>query len=119
VLVHGLPTARYADGDDRLTLPPVVERLMTEMPVSAELLYPISWGGRFEYPYAKSMHHFRHLVDRFGSGRFTWGSDMPNVERYCTYRQTFTYAWEHADFLNAEDRRAIFRENTLALFRRP
>ena len=119
VLVHGLPTARYADGDDRLTLPPVVERLMTEMPVSAELLYPISWGGRFEYPYPKSMHHFRQLVDRFGSGRFTWGSDMPNVERYCTYRQTFTYAWEHADFLNAEDRRAIFRENALALFRRP
>ncbi len=118
VLVHGLPTSRYADANDRLTLPPVVERLLTQLPVSAELLYPISWGGRNEYPFAKSMVHFRQLVDRFGPARFVWGSDMPNVERYCTYRQTFTYVWDHADFLNAADRRAIFRDNTLALFRR-
>ena len=55
VLVHGLPTSRYADANDRLTLPPVVERLLTQLPVSAELLYPISWGGRNEYPFAKSM----------------------------------------------------------------
>jgi predicted TIM-barrel fold metal-dependent hydrolase len=117
VLVHGLPTSRYADGDERLTLPSVVERLMTRAPVSAELLYPISWGGRFEYPFAEAMVHFRQLVERFGSSRFVWGSDMPNVERYCTYRQTFTYVWNHADFLNDADRRAIFRDNTLALFR--
>jgi predicted TIM-barrel fold metal-dependent hydrolase len=118
VLVHGLPTSRYADSDDRLSLPPVVERMMTQLPVSAELLYPISWGGRLEYPYPKSMVHFRQLVERFGASRFTWGSDMPNVERYCTYRQTFTYAWEHADFLNDAERRAIFHDNTLALFGR-
>lgn len=117
VLVHGLPTSRYADANERLTLPPVIERLMTQMPVSAELLYPISWGGRFEYPYPKAMVHFQQLVDRFGAGRFVWGSDMPNVERYCTYRQTLTYVWDHAGFLNAADRRAIFRENALALFR--
>ena len=117
VLVHGLPTSRYADGDERLTLPLVVERLMTRAPVSAELLYPISWGGKFEYPFPKAMVHFRQLVERFGASRFVWGSDMPNVERYCTYRQTFTYVWDHAEFLNEADRRAIFRDNTLALFR--
>jgi predicted TIM-barrel fold metal-dependent hydrolase len=117
VLVHGLPTSRYADADDRLHLPPIVERLMTELPVSAELLYPISWGGKAEYPYAKALLQFRQLVDRFGAGRFIWGSDMPNVERYCTYRQTLTYVWDHADFLSEADRRAIFRENALALFR--
>ncbi len=118
VLVHGLPTSRYADDSERLTLPPVAQRMLTEMPVSAELLYPISWGGRFEYPYPKSMLHFRQLVDRFGAGRFVWGSDMPNVERYCTYRQTFTYVWNHAEFLTDTDRQAIFRDNTLALFPR-
>lgn len=118
VLVHGLPTSRYADSDEHLSLPPVVDRMMTQMPVTAELLYPISWGGRFEYPYPKAMVHFRQLVDRFGASRFAWGSDMPNVERYCTYRQTFTYAWDHADFLDDPQRRAIFRENALALFER-
>ena len=117
VLVHGLPTSRYADANERLTLPTVAERLLTQMPVSAELLYPISWGGRHEYPFPKAMVHFRQLVDRFGASRFVWGSDMPNVERYCTYRQTFTYVWNHADFLNDDDRRAVFHDNTLALFR--
>jgi predicted TIM-barrel fold metal-dependent hydrolase len=116
VLVHGLPTLRYADANDRLTLPAVVERLMTLLPVSAELLYPISWGGRFEYPYPRALVHFRQLFDRFGPQRFVWGSDMPNVERYCTYRQALTYVWDHADFLDAAARRAIFRDNALALF---
>ena len=116
VLVHGLPTLRYADDKDRLTLPPIVARLMTGLPVWAELLYPISWGGRFEYPYSRAMLHFRQLLDRFGPARFMWGSDMPNVERYCTYRQTLTYVTEHADFLDAPARRAIFRDNALGLF---
>jgi predicted TIM-barrel fold metal-dependent hydrolase len=87
------------------------------MPVLAELLYPISWGGKFEYPYDNALVHFRQLVDRFGPQRFIWGSDMPNVERYCTYRQTLTYVWDHADFLDTAARRAIFRDNALGLFR--
>jgi predicted TIM-barrel fold metal-dependent hydrolase len=116
VLVHGLPTSRYAEAGDRLILPLVVEQLMTQMPVLAELLYPISWGGKFEYPYVRALLHFRQLVDRFGPQRFMWGSDMPNVERYCTYRQTLTYVWDHADFLDSTARRAIFRDNALGLF---
>ena len=30
------------------------------------------------------------LVDTLGSDRLMWGTDMPNVERFCTYRQTLT-----------------------------
>ena len=47
--------------------------------------------------------------------KLLWGSDMPNVGRYCTYRQALGYLWDHADFLSSEDRRRIFRENTLEL----
>ena len=74
-----------------------------EHSVSAELLYPISWGGKFGIPLCQGFVHFRQLLDRFGPRRFIWGSDTPNVERYCTYRQTFTYVWDHADFLIAAD----------------
>lgn len=119
VLVHGVPTGLYADEAERLALPPVLERLLSDGAVSAEILYPIAWGGRMEYPYPKAMGHVRQLLDRFGATRFLWGSDMPNVERYCTYRQTLTYFWDHADFLNAEDRRRVFRDNALGMFRRP
>ena len=57
-------------------------------------------------------------LDRYGPRRFVWGSDMPNVERYCTYRQTLTYFADSADYLSDDDRKLIFRENALALFRR-
>ena len=35
--------------------------------------------------------------------------------RYCTYRQALGYVWDYAEYLTAEDRRRIFRENTLEL----
>jgi predicted TIM-barrel fold metal-dependent hydrolase len=118
VIVHGVPTALYADADDRVALPDVITRLVRSGRVFAELLYPISWGGRHDYPYSKSAAHFRQLYDAFGPDRFIWGSDMPNVERFCTYRQSLTYAFDHFTFLTADDKRLIFRENALKLFSR-
>jgi hypothetical protein len=41
---------------------------------------------------------------------------MPNVGRYCTYRQSLSYVWDSCDFIAPADRRRIFRENTLGLF---
>jgi predicted TIM-barrel fold metal-dependent hydrolase len=118
VLVHGLPTALYADPQDRVTLPEVIHRLMRSGQVYPELLYPISWGGRHDYPYAKAAVQFRQIFDAFGPDRFIWGSDMPNVERFCTYRQSLTYALDHFNFLGDDGRRLIFRENALRLFSR-
>jgi predicted TIM-barrel fold metal-dependent hydrolase len=118
VLVHGVPTAIYADDHDRLALPAIVEELLTRCPVSSEVLYPIAWGGRHEYPYVRAHTHIRQLYDRFGPDRLVWGSDMPNVERYCTYRQTLTYMTDYCTFLIPADRRLIFRDNALALFRK-
>ncbi len=48
VLVHGVPTGLYADETQRLKLPAVLERLLSDGPVSAEILYPITWGGRMD-----------------------------------------------------------------------
>ena len=118
VLVHGIPTAIYADKRDRVSLPEVITRLVHSGHVYPELLYPISWGGRHDYPYARAAIQFRQLYDRFGPDRFIWGSDMPNVERFCTYRQSLTYALDYFDFLSDADRRLIFRENALGLFSR-
>ncbi|BCH27989.1 amidohydrolase family protein [Mesorhizobium sp. L-8-3] len=116
VLVHGVPTALYADERDRLILPDVLAMLLTQAPVSAEILYPIAWGGKQDYPYPRAHNHIRQLVDRFGAGRFAWGSDTPNVDRYCTYRQSLTYFTGYSDYLSDADRRAILRDNALAIF---
>lgn len=119
LLVHGVPTALYADAADRPALPPVLTELLRDGRISAELLYPIGWGGRAEYPWSRAGEHFRALLDAFGADRFLWGSDMPNVERSCTYRQSLAYALPGFDFLTEADRRAIFRGNALAFLGLP
>ena len=116
VLVHGVPTALYADDADRIAWPAEIAELLDSHPVWTEILYPIAWGGRMPYPFERAQRHFRQTYERFGARKLVWGSDMPNVGRYCTYRQALGYLWDHSDFLPAEDRRRIFRDNALGLF---
>jgi predicted TIM-barrel fold metal-dependent hydrolase len=118
VLVHGVPTALYAGEKDRIAWPEEIADLLDRRPVWSEVLYPIAWGGRMPYPYVRAQEHFRQTYERFGAGKLLWGSDMPNVGRYCTYRQALGYLWDHAAFLTAEDRRRVFRENALGLLAR-
>ncbi len=92
MLVHGVPTGLYADDRDRVAWPPEVAALLDGGPVWTEVLYPIAWGGRMPYPYARAQAHFRQTYERFGPRKLLWGSDMPNVGRYCTYRQALGYA---------------------------
>ncbi|MBO6728038.1 MAG: amidohydrolase family protein [Rhizobiaceae bacterium] len=115
VLVHGVPTALYSDDAERLALPPIIEMLLTQAPVSAEILYPIAWGGKQDYPYERAHTHIRQLLDRFGVSRFLWGSDAPNVDRYCTYAQSLSYFTRYSDYLCEADRRAILRDNAVEL----
>ena len=81
--------------------------------------WPIAWGGKMDYPYARARGHIRQVYDRFGPDKLIWGSDMPNVGRYCTYKQALGYVWDYCEFLTPVDRRKIFRENTLSLFKPP
>jgi predicted TIM-barrel fold metal-dependent hydrolase len=116
VLVHGIPTGLYADETDKVVLPDRLDRLMKDGAVNAEILYPIGWGGKMEYPYPRAVAHARQLIETYGVDRFLWGSDMPNVARYCTFRQSLTYIADHAPFLSDADRRKLFRDNALALY---
>jgi predicted TIM-barrel fold metal-dependent hydrolase len=87
------------------------------LPVYSEVLYPIMWGGKMNYPLPRAQSHFRQLYDRFGASRLIWGSDMPNVARYCTYRQTLTYIYDYSDFLSEAERQNIFHDTALSLFK--
>jgi len=116
VLVHGLPTHAFANEKDIIQFPDYVVRLFEQLPVYSEVLYPIMWGGKMNYPLPRAQQHFRQLFDRFGSDRLIWGSDMPNVARYCTYRQTLTYVYDYSDFLSEADRAKIFHDTALSLF---
>lgn len=115
LLVHGVPTALFADENDKLLLPPVLHELLTQAEVYSEILYPIAWGGRQDYPYPCAHTHIRQLIETYGAQRFLWGSDVPNVERYCTYKQSLTYFTDYADYLSLEDKKAILSDNACAL----
>jgi predicted TIM-barrel fold metal-dependent hydrolase len=49
---------------------------------------PITWGGAWEYPYPQAQELVRGMRDLFDASKLVWGSDMPNVERFCTYTQS-------------------------------
>lgn len=114
VLVHGISPHLLA-GD----LEAPLERLFRTEQIWIEVLYPISWGRAHEYPYAELRPVLRELYRRAGAHRLVWGSDMPNVERNCTYRQSLDYLRRYCDFIPPSDLERILGSNLAALFGLP
>jgi predicted TIM-barrel fold metal-dependent hydrolase len=80
-----------------------------------EIMFPISWGGVWDYPYPEAQALIRALRDAFGATKLLWGSDMPNVERFCTYRQCVDYVRKHCGFLSTAEKDLILGDNAAAL----
>ncbi|MDP8921661.1 MAG: amidohydrolase [Chloroflexota bacterium] len=95
VLTHGLPAHAFADG----RLPDEVVALLREPNLTLELLFPLLYGATWDYPYAEARPIIRELYAKLGASKLLWGSDMPNVERSCTYRQSLTYLSRYCDFI--------------------
>ena len=45
-----------------------------------------------------------------------WGSDMPNVERFCTYRQSLDYVRQYCPFLTAREKDLILGDTCAAFY---
>jgi predicted TIM-barrel fold metal-dependent hydrolase len=80
-----------------------------------EIMFPITWGGVWDYPYPEAQALIRELRDVFGASKLIWGSDMPNVERFCTYRQCVDYVRKHCGFLGASEKDLILGGNAAEL----
>jgi predicted TIM-barrel fold metal-dependent hydrolase len=116
LLVQALPTRLFFT-DGRLELPPLFVRLVKERHLLLELTLPIVWGRWYEYPYAELVPLIKALYDAFGSGSLVWGSDVPNIERYCTYNQALSYLPRVCTFLGDNELTAILGENLRRFFR--
>ena len=86
VLTHGF-APELLEG----TIPDPVARLLSRDNLLIELLYPIHWGRLHDYPWPELRPVIERQIDLAGASRLVWGSDMPNVERNCTYRQSGEY----------------------------
>ena len=86
VHTHGFPWRLFRDGG-RLRLPAALFEPFQVSTASLQLLFQISLGNIWDYPYPELATAVAQLVDTLGSDRLMWGTDMPNVERFCNYRQ--------------------------------
>ena len=87
VLTHGFAWRMFLE-DGRINLPDEIFEPFQDTAARLQLLFHISLGNVWEYPYRELHPVIETLVERLGSDRLIWGTDMPNVERFCNYRQT-------------------------------
>jgi len=85
-------------------------QLLSTPNVLAEIC-PISYGARWEYPYREVQAFIRPFYEEFGGVKFVWGSDVPNLERWCTYLQGLDFLRLHCDFISREDMKLILGGN--------
>jgi predicted TIM-barrel fold metal-dependent hydrolase len=95
-------------------MPAPLAELLGRDQITVELLYPIYWARTHEYPFPELRATVEALYQRVGRERLIWGSDMPNVERNCTYRQSLQYLRRLAEgWLRDADLDAILGLNVL------
>jgi len=114
LLVMGPPVQHFASSG-RWDFPPDVLATYRRDNVMLEVMFPITWGGVWDYPYPEAQALIRGMRDLFGAGKLAWGSDMPNVERFCTYKQCVDYVRRHCTFLSAAEKDRILGGNATEL----
>lgn len=112
---HGIPLSRFmAKGN--VAIPERVWTLLGQTNTLAEILIPIFQSAVWDYPYAEARPVIGEYYERLGPSRLAWGSDMPNVERHCTYRQSLDYLRLYCDFIPKADMELICGGNVAHLF---
>ncbi len=81
-----------------------------------EVVFPITYGGIWDYPYPEAQTLIADMCNQLGSDRLIWGSDMPNVERFCTYKQSLDYVRRSCPFLSAREKDLILGDTCAAFY---
>jgi len=114
LLVMGPPVAHFG-ASGRWEFPPEVLAPYKRDNLQVEVMFPITWGGHWDYPYPEAQELIRGMRDLFGAGKLVWGSDMPNVERFCTYKQSLDYVKHYCSFLTSAEKDQILGRNAAEL----
>jgi predicted TIM-barrel fold metal-dependent hydrolase len=115
VCVMGPPVGHFAPSG-RWEIPREALEIYRRDNLLIEVMFPISWGGVWDYPYPEAQELIRGMRDLFGAEKLVWGSDMPNVERFCTYKQSVDYVRRYCPFLSATEKDRILGGNVATLF---
>jgi predicted TIM-barrel fold metal-dependent hydrolase len=121
ILVHGVPLGQLRSGDrlsavagelwDIWSAPNVHLELLFPMQVS----HPVPGGSVWRYPYLQLRGLVQELFEVLGPEKLIWGSDLPNIQRNCTYRQGRDYLEAHELELAPSDLELLFGGNIIRL----
>ena len=108
IFTHGLPWRMFVDGN-RLNIPEeVFQSLPRDNPnFFLQLLFPIFLGNIWDYPMIQVKPTVEKLVKLLGAEKLMWGTDMPMVMRYFTYKQCVKQIQISCDFLEPEETNLI------------
>jgi predicted TIM-barrel fold metal-dependent hydrolase len=116
VVTHGLIWRTFVDGETLAIPDEVFDAMPADNPrFSLQLLFAIALGGIWEYPMLQVRDTMKQLVDRLGADRLMWGTDIPMVMRFYTYRQNLAHIRHVSDFLTPEEVGLITGGNTARL----
>ncbi|HEV8633527.1 MAG TPA: amidohydrolase family protein [Chloroflexota bacterium] len=114
VLTHGLNWRLFVDGAG-IRLPEEVWAPFANPNAHLQLLFPIALGGVWDYPLPQARPVVEACVRRVGAHRLMWGTDMPIVLRFWTYRQNIDFIRRYCDFLGPAEMDGILGDTATRL----
>lgn len=117
VLTHGLPWRDYIE-HNRIVLPEAIWEVFDRPNCYLEMLLPLRIGDIWEYPYKEVEPTIHECLERVGVDRLIWGTDMPMLERFCTYGQAIRHISHHTEGLSQDEIAKLLGGNAQALLER-
>ena len=114
VLTHGLEWPHFIK-KDKIMLPEEVWVPFENPNLHLQLLFPISLGTVWDYPMTQVQPTIVECVERLGADRLMWGTDMPMIMRYWSYRQNIDFIRRYCSFLDTEQTDAILGNTSARL----
>jgi predicted TIM-barrel fold metal-dependent hydrolase len=104
VLTHGFNWRLFLDRGTLSVPGEVFDAAPVDNPnFSVQLLFGIALGGEFDYPMVEMRPTLEKLGRLIGARRLMWGTDMPMVMRYYTYRQNLELMRGCRDIFDADE----------------
>jgi predicted TIM-barrel fold metal-dependent hydrolase len=123
ILVHGVELGPFCNKDKFVDIPDEIWQIWKSENVFLEILFPIQisyprpGATVWDYPYMETRPMIKKLYEKLGAEKLLWGSDMPNTERNCTYKQSLEYLSRYCTFIPSDAMEKIIGGNAVNLFK--
>ena len=117
VVTHGMESFSLLKGNEnRFKVFPEVLDCLRNPNVYLETSFHVQVGTDLDYPYPEVRKPLRELCEQIGPEKLMWGSDMPALDRNCTYNQCLNWLRNYCDFISSKDMSLILGDNAARLF---